>query len=148
MNPLSGNWILEAIPYSYTLCRIKINGEYLFATDKTATGEDLTVRKIVTLKNVAINETDHSTWEITKFKYGYLIKNVAYSEFLFAGEDMRARDQKHRQVFTSKNVKRAGDLRIWAFDNYISGKTQIYGLGANQVFIFHLNSDFCSLLSK
>jgi len=62
------------------------------------------------LKNVAINETDHSTWEITKFKYGYLIKNVAYSEFLFAGEDMRARDQKHRQIFTSKDAKRTGDL--------------------------------------
>ena len=94
---VSENWLFEAIPNSYNLCRIKINEEYLVATeDKTEAEKDLVLRKVVTGRLSVIS--DNSKWEITKFKYGYLIKNVAYSEYLFAGEDDRCQFHLH---FTS-----------------------------------------------
>ena len=94
---VSENWLFEAIPNSYNLCRIKINEEYLVATeDKTEAEKDLILRKVVTWRLSVIS--DNSKWEITQFKYGYLIKNVAYSEYLFAGEDDRCQFHHH---FTS-----------------------------------------------
>ena len=55
-------------------------------------------------------------WEITRGQKGYLIKNVKYTEYLYAASDDLSYDENHRSVFTWKTVDDLGDEGFWTFE--------------------------------
>ena len=133
--PKENEWIIEKVYdeiFGETYYRIieHSTGEYLYASaDDYA--KDSERRRVFVWTNTTTSPQSHSNfwghtadWEIIEeeTKLGFLIKNVEYSEYMYAAADDLAFDEEHRSVFTWKNYNTLGDEGYWDFGSNFSGE--------------------------
>ena len=123
------SWILEKVCGKRNQIRIKnqVTGEYLYAAadDHAADPER---RRVFTWTNTSTYPNSHpaywertADWLIWQEDRGFILKNVRYSEYLYAAADNKAFDEDNRSVFTWKSYHDLGQEGYWRFNVDVRG---------------------------
>ncbi len=124
------SWILEKVCGKKHQIRIKHSktGEYLYAG-----ADDLVAdpkrRRVFTWTNTTTSpNSDPAYWDRTadwliweEEGNGFILKNVKFSEYLYAASDDLAFDESNRSVFTWKQYHSLGIEGFWKFNKDIRG---------------------------
>ena len=104
--------LLQAITLSINFFRNKSSGLLLFASETKRDPERRNV--FAWTGNIPdARELTEQMWDLIEEPQGYLIKNVEYGEYLYAGADDLAFDENNRSVFTWKNRADVGLEGYW-----------------------------------
>ena len=117
-------WILEKMNDEEFQIRIKsqATGEYLYAATNDLAFDPLR-RSVFGWTNTSVTPVsnpeywDHSAdWEIQHGEKFFLLKNVKFSEYLYAVADNTAFDEDNRYVFTWRDYYSLGQEGFWRFN--------------------------------
>ena len=119
-------WSLEKVLGTRDQIRIKnqATGEYLYAAaDDLA--QDSERRRVFTWTDTATspqNWENKADWKVEVVNDCVKLKNIRYSEYLYAAADDRAFDESSRSVFTWKDEDTLGKEGLWMVNTDIKGK--------------------------
>ena len=125
-----GTWALEKVFGTGDQIRIKnqVTGEYLYAAaDDLA--HDSERRRVFTWNDISTSPTSDpqywektADWKVEEENDCVKLKNIRYSEYLYAAADDRAFDESSRSVFTWKDEDTLGKEGLWMVNTNIKGK--------------------------
>ena len=58
-------------------------------------------------------------WEIIKTKFGFLIKNLEYSDYMYVAGDPQSDDENRRSVYAWKDFDTLGEEENWKFEKVL-----------------------------
>jgi hypothetical protein len=123
-------WILEKMSGEVFQIRIKsqATGEYLYAAADDLAHDPLR-RRVFTWTNTSATPISHSEfwdktadWEIHHREQFFMLKNVKFSEYLYAASDSLSFDEDNRSVFTWRNYYSLGQEGFWRFNKDVLSK--------------------------
>ena len=118
------DWIFEKLAGTSNTDRIKNKDtdEFLYAgvDDLKRDPERRRVFSWMGINSTPLNDPGNwgkqAEWEVIKAENGFLIKNLEFSDYLYAAGDPHAYDENRRSVFAWKNLDTLGREGVWNFD--------------------------------